>query len=137
MNFLSIDNMLHKLKHYWSWECSVVNRLSRCVHLDSLLTTEQFIDQFKYIYSIELRHSRVAQNLPKLENEISLVSMSVQYHSTLEKYKDLHSRAHIYIAHGPSKGPGPRYRPKIKVSQSTPCWYSKLVSQEAWKDAKD
>ena len=52
--------------------------------------------------------------------------MSVLYHSSLEKYKDLHSRAHIYIAiaQGLSKGPGPPYRSKIKVSQSKPCGYS-------------
>ena len=50
---------------------------------------------------------RVAQNLPKLENEISLAPMSVLYHSTLEKYEDLPSRAHIFIAQVPSKWPGP------------------------------
>ena len=88
-------------------------------------------DAFQFCTTAHGPHARVAQNLPKLENEISLVSMSVQYHSTLEKYKDLHSRAHIHIAHGPSKVPGPLYRSKIKVFQSTPCWYSKLVSQEA------
>ena len=49
----------------------------------------------------------VAQNLPKLENEISLAPMSVLYNSTYEKCKYLHSRAHIYIAKGPSKGPDP------------------------------
>ena len=59
---------------------------------------------------------RVAQNFPKLENEISLALMSVMYHSTLEKYKDLNFRANIYIAQGPSKWPGPLYRSKIKVS---------------------
>ena len=84
----------------------------------------------------ELTHAhtydvRVAQNFPKLENEISLALMSILYHSTLEKYKDLHSRAHIYIAQGPSKSPGLVNRSKIKVSQSTPCGYSKLVSEDA------
>ena len=74
---------------------------------------------------------RVAQNFPKMENEISLVPMSVLYHSQLEKYKYLHSRAHIYIAQGLSKVPGPLYRSRKKVSQSTPCGYSKLVSQDA------
>ena len=49
-----------------------------------------------------------------MENEISLVPMSVLYHSQLEKYKDLHSRAHIYIAQGLSKVPGPLYRSKKK-----------------------
>ena len=57
--------------------------------------------------------------------------MSVLYHNTLEKYKDLHSRAHIYLAQGPSKWPEPLYESKIKVSQSTPCGYSKLVSEDA------
>ena len=112
----------------------VVNKLSNRISFPFFFVIFSF--RSSYIYMRVTRESLlaiagVAQNLPKLENEISLVSMSVQYHSTLEKYKDLHSRAHIYIAHGPSKGPGPRYRPKIKVSQSTPCWYSKLVSQEA------
>ena len=54
-----------------------------------------------------MRAIRVAQNLPMLENEISLAPMSVLYHGTYEKYKDLHSRAHIYIAQGPSKRPEP------------------------------
>ena len=66
-----------------------------------------------------------------MENEISLAQMSVLHYSTLQKYKDPHSGAHIYIAQGPSKGPVPHYRSKIKVSQSTPCGYSKLVSQDA------
>ena len=74
---------------------------------------------------------RVAQNFLKLENDISLALMSVMYHSTLEKYKDLNFRANIYIAQGPSKWPGPLYMSKIKVSQCTPCGYSKLVSQDA------
>ena len=43
--------------------------------------------------------------------------MSVQYHSALEKYKILHSRAHIYIAQGLSKGPGPIHKSKIKCSK--------------------
>ena len=59
----------------------------------------------------------MAQNLPKFENEISLAPMSVLYHSIYEKYKDLHSRAHIYIAQGPSKGPGPLYKSEIKYSK--------------------
>ena len=29
------------------------------------------------------------------------------------------------------------YAEEIKVSQNTPCGYSKFVSQDAWKDAKD
>ena len=62
--------------------------------------------------------------------------MSVQYHSALEQYKILHSRAHNYLAQGPSKGPRALYRSKIKVSQSTPCGYSELVFQYDWKDAK-
>ena len=60
---------------------------------------------------------RVAQNFPKMENEISLVPMSVLYHSQLEKYKDLHSRAHIYIAQGLSKVLGPLYRSKKKFTK--------------------
>ena len=43
----------------------------------------------------------------------------------------LFSRCHTAIAQGLSKYPGPLYRSKIKVSQSTPCGYSKLVSQDA------
>ena len=35
------------------------------------------------------------------------------------------------IAQGPSKWQQPLYRSKLNVFQSTPCWYSKLVSQEA------
>ena len=49
----------------------------------------------------------------------------------------LFSRCHTAIAQGLSKYSGPLYMSKIKVSQSTSCGYSKLVSQEAWKDAKD
>ena len=41
------------------------------------------------------------------------------------------SKCPIAIAQGLSKCPGPLYRSKIKVSQSTPCGYSKLVSQDA------
>ena len=68
-------------------------------------------------FNLSTTHNRVAQNLPKLENEISLAPMSVLYHSTYEKYKDLHFRAHIYIAQGLSKGPGPIYKSKIKCSK--------------------
>ena len=73
----------------------------------------------------------MAQNFPNMENEISLAQMSVLHYSALQKYKDLHSRVHIHLAQGPSKGPEPLYRSKIKVSQSAPCGYSKLVSQDA------
>ena len=59
----------------------------------------------------------VSQNIPKLENKISLAPMSVQYHSALEKYKILQYRAHIYIAQGLSKGPGPIHKSKIKCSK--------------------
>ena len=57
--------------------------------------------------------------------------MSVLYHTILETCEDLYSRAHTYMAEGPPKGPGPLYRLKMKLSQSTPCGYSKLVSQDA------
>ena len=44
----------------------------------------------------------------------------------------LFSRCHTAIAQGLSKYSGPLYiMSKIKVSQSTPCGYSKLVSQDA------
>ena len=56
----------------------------------------------------------MAQNSPKLETKISPALISVLYHSALEKYKDLHSRPHIYLAQGPSKMPGPLNSSKKK-----------------------
>ena len=40
----------------------------------------------------------------------------------------------LATAQSQSKWPGPLYGSKLKVSQSTSCGYSKLVSQDAWKD---
>ena len=47
------------------------------------------------------------------------------------------SRSPTVIAKGHSKCQRPLHKSKIKVSQSTPCEYSKIVSQDALKDAKD
>ena len=65
----------------------------------------------------------VGQNFPKMENEKSLAPMSVLYLSIY-----LYSRAHMCISQGPLHK---------KVSQSNSCGHSKLLSQDAWKDAKN
>ena len=41
-----------------------------------------------------------------------------------------------HFAHCPSKWLGPLYRSKIKVSQGTPCGYSKPLSQDDKKKQK-
>ena len=72
---------------------------------------------------------------PKLQVCPSGCHLTINYKTFL--LLTVFSRCPTAITQGPSKWPGPLYRSKIKVDQSTPCGYSKHVSQDAWKDAKD
>ena len=72
---------------------------------------------------------------PKLQVCPSGCHLTINYKTFL--LLSVFSRCPTATTQGSSKWPGPLYRSKIKVSQSTPCGYSKLVSQDALKDGKD
>ena len=66
---------------------------------------------------------------PKLQMCPSGFHLTINYKTFL--LLSVFSRCPTAITQGPSKWPGPLYRSKIKVDQSTSCGYSKLVSQDA------